>query len=147
MAIMRFSIGEGKDYPDRELFEESVPKDTTQPYVGTEFLRDGTTRTPGVWVAIVKDDTWAGGRHDEGTVVEQQHGVEERKPQASPVVEAFIERKFIVNGIPEFVPKLHKLPLGETILSKAGAMEVHEETIKGKQELAAHDAISREDNS
>lgn len=137
-VVRRYTVGRGQDFEDIALFEAIVPEDTLEPYVATLVGEDGTRATPGVWVAIVSDDTFASGRHDLGTIVEEQVGIEERKPRAHADVERFLRRIFIVNGRPGFAIKLQKLPVGgQSVMSRAAARAAAQDTVKGHAELMA----------
>lgn len=96
--------------------------------------------TVGYWITLVADASFAGGRHDVGTVVETQLGFDTSPPRCKdPAVEALFVRKFIADARPpEILPKLHKMALDVAdTLTKAGAEALVSETVKGKDELTA----------
>jgi len=135
VAVVRATIGQGQDFEDETLFKGLIPMDNLVPYVATYVDDAGKRRTPGIWLGIIADDTFAGGRHDVGTIISTQEGIEEKRPDSKRG--AIYRRVFVVQGLPiDLRPKLHKLPLAtDDILSKTGVFVNATETVKGKTEL------------
>lgn len=147
MAVVRITIGKGEDFEDESLADGVIPRDNLVPYVKTFVNKDGSRRTPGMWLTLLCDPTW-GQRLDMGTVIETQQGFEERRPSCS--VDNILMRLFVVNGTPDLIaPKRHKLdPAAQTepVLSKTGVHVAASETawhlahpIVEKAELARGD--------
>jgi hypothetical protein len=87
-------------------------------------------------LTVIVDTAFGAGRHDVGTIVETQEGIEERKPDCK--ADSFLRRFFVVQGLPtDLRPKLHKLPVAlvDDVLSKTGVFVNTTETVKGKAEL------------
>ena len=143
MAVVRATIGDKEDFATPDLFDALIPRDNLTPYVATYVDKDGTRRTPGIWLAIITDPEW-GRKNDEGTIIETYVGVEEQKPWCHGEA-AFLRRFFVVQGLPtDLRPKLHKLPvaLPDDVLSKTGVFVNTTETVKGKAELTPRVAIA-----
>lgn len=94
--------------------------------------------TPGTWVTILLDATFAGGRHDVGTVLETQQGFDTSPPRCKLDDEGKIKRYFVPGRRPALRPKLHKLPVDAAdVLTPAGIEALSSETAKGKAEVAS----------
>lgn len=91
----------------------------------------------GWWVCVVADASFAGGRHDEGTVIEVMKGDSENKPQGKN--EAFFKRYFIPGDQrPDVAIKLHKLTTDKAEIRARSEVNAERiETTKGKAELEA----------
>lgn len=140
MAVVRVTIGKGQDFEDESLLDGVIPRNNLVPYVKTFVDDKGNRRTPGLWLTVIADGSFAGGRHDVGTVVETYLGTEEAKPNCK--IDHMLKRFFVVNGYPELIrPKLHKLdPVQpEDVLSRTGVHVNAAEAVKGKAELARGD--------
>ena len=93
--------------------------------------------TAGTWVAVLIDDTFAGGRHDLGTVLETQQGFDTSPPRCrDAAIEAKLKRYFVPGRMPALIPKRHKLPVDAAdVLTPAGIEALASETVKGKAEI------------
>lgn len=93
--------------------------------------------TAGWWVTIVMDDTFAGSRHDRGTVVETYFGTLESPPSCPLDSAGTIKRIFVAGTTrPAAKIKRHKLPPGiNNNMARAALEALLSNTKKGNAEL------------